>query len=45
MRQVLAYVDWLYEGHTIYNNIEKLITENKEKRAELVALLTVPFGD
>ena len=40
MRQVMAYVSWLYPEDQIYKNIEKLITENKEKRKELVALLS-----
>ena len=40
MRRILAYLDWLHENHPIYHNIKKLITENKEKRKELVALLS-----
>ena len=40
MGQVMAHVSWLFEGDQIYNNIKKLITEKKEKRDELVKLLS-----
>ena len=39
MRQILAHVWWMYKGSETYNSIQKVITKNPEKRAEIVKLL------
>ncbi len=39
MRQVMAHLDYLQKDDALYNAIEKSITNSKEKRDELLAIL------